>query len=359
MNRKRLLATLVLLLLLAGMLYWQVHTWRKFDWATFRDETDGLKWSLVLAAVGLIYLADGLRAVRWAIFLRPVTKVRVRDLIAPQYIGFAGMALLGRPGELLRPYIIARKTGLGFPSQVAAWTVERIYDTSATAIVLGCALFFATSVKDLDAYKDFRTGGFILIGIVLAGILLAFILRRRGVTVAAVLERRLGRRFPATARAIAHRIRAFGEGLDTVRDFPSFVACVAISVTIWGLVALAYYCVMHAYVDTDLADATYAMSIVIMVVSVAGGVFQLPVVGGGVQLATIAVLNAVFDIEPELATSCGILLWLVTFMAVVPLGLVLARGEHTSLRKLQQEEKTQEQAMADESAKRRALRDKR
>ena len=64
---------------------------------------------------------------------------------------------------------------------------------------------------------------------------------------------------------------------------------------------------------------------------------QLPGVGGGAQLATIATLNHIFDVPPELAASCGIMLWLVTFFAVVPLGLILAHREHLSLRELSQE----------------------
>ena len=38
----------------------------------------------------------------------------------------------------------------------------------------------------------------------------------------------------------------------------------------------------------------------------------------------------------ELAASCGIMLWLVTFVAVIPLGLLLAHQERLSLRKLSQ-----------------------
>ncbi len=65
----------------------------------------------------------------------------------------------------------------------------------------------------------------------------------------------------------------------------------------------------------------------------------MPVVGGGSQLATIAVLSQSFGYSdsPELAVSCGMLLWLVTFMSVTPLGLALARYEHVSLRKLTEE----------------------
>jgi len=60
----------------------------------------------------------------------------------------------------------------------------------------------------------------------------------------------------------------------------------------------------------------------------------LPAVGGGSQVATISVLSNVFDVQPEIAASCGILLWLVTFAAVVPSGLLLAHHERLSLRKL-------------------------
>jgi len=78
--------------------------------------------------------------------------------------------------------------------------------------------------------------------------------------------------------------------------------------------------------------------------SIAGGVLQLPIIGGGSQLATIAIMKSenVFNVRPELATSCGILLWLVTFMSVAPVGLLLARREHVSLTELAAEEERAE-----------------
>ena len=72
--------------------------------------------------------------------------------------------------------------------------------------------------------------------------------------------------------------------------------------------------------------------------SMVGSVIQLPGVGGGSQLATIAALEHIFDVPKELAASCGIMLWLVTFVAVIPLGLLLAHRERLSLRKLSQRE---------------------
>jgi len=75
-----------------------LRTWRKFDWQKFWEGSEGISWLPVLIGVAFIYIADFLRAIRWKIFLRPtVPKAGFRPLVSPQYVGFAGLALLGRP----------------------------------------------------------------------------------------------------------------------------------------------------------------------------------------------------------------------------------------------------------------------
>jgi hypothetical protein len=81
--------------------------------------------------------------------------------------------------------------------------------------------------------------------------------------------------------------------------------------------------------------------------SIAGSTLQLPAVGGGSQLATVAALHYIFAVPSELAVSCGILLWLVTFVSVTPAGLVLAHREHVSLRKLSEESEEQIESLSE------------
>ncbi len=69
-----------------------------------------------------------MRAMRWRIFLKPLCETTTARLLGPQFIGFTGLALLGRPGEMVRPYLIARKENVTFSSQLAVWLVERIFD---------------------------------------------------------------------------------------------------------------------------------------------------------------------------------------------------------------------------------------
>jgi hypothetical protein len=139
-------------------------------------------------------------------------------------------------------------------------------------------------------------------------------------------------------------VHAFRDGLDTIHSWPSFLALCGISLSIWLLVLGAYQLVVHAYWDPGLQDLGLSQCVLLMCGSIAGGVLQLPVVGGGSQLATISLLKSVFEIDESVAVSCGILLWLVTFISVAPMGLALARREHLSLRKIELEaQKTSEQ----------------
>src|SRR5260370_29520414 len=99
----------------------------------------------------------------------------------------------------------------------------------------------------------------------------------------------------------------------------------------WWVIALAYKEVTHAY-GAPMSAMSVTKVLLLMGASMIGSMVQLPGVGGGSQLATISALDHVFDIVPkELTVSCGIMLWLGTFVAVVPVRLLLSPHELLSL----------------------------
>jgi uncharacterized protein (TIRG00374 family) len=350
MKNKQILIYGVLLLVFIFLVYLQFRTWKDFDWATFWSQTHRVhKWH-IFHAVGLIYLAYVLRAIRWAIFLRPVRRTSSLKLIAPTLIGFAGLALLGRPGELIRPYLIARRENLPFSSQLAVWAVERIFDIGAFTILLVVAAFFAIAPKRLAYYGSFREAGITFSILVVILIAAALAVHRSGEALAKWVEKRFSHAASNLGHRIALRIREFRGGLDTIHNFPSFVLLVAISVLMWGTIAVAYKEVTHSYQpDIAILDERQSLEIpqsqvlLLMGSSMVGSIIQLPGVGGGSQLATIAALEHIFDVPKELAASCGIMLWLVTFVAVVPVGLFLAHREQLSIRALSKQSRQEEQ----------------
>ncbi|HLH08057.1 MAG TPA: lysylphosphatidylglycerol synthase transmembrane domain-containing protein [Terriglobales bacterium] len=345
MKRKQIIISIVVVIVLAALVYLQIREWRRFDWEKFAEGSEGILWYRVLFGVVLVYFADFLRAIRWKILLRPTRpEVAWKDLVAPTYVGFAGLAVLGRPGELIRPYLIGLKTKTSFSSQMAIWAIERIFDITAVVVMLVVVIFFVPSLRTIDHYEAFREFGYALIGIVVVLVGLAVMLRLIGPRFAAWACRMIAPFSPRLGGAFERKIRSFSEGLDTMRDALSIVEVTAISMIIWILVAFAYREVTHAYpVDTGIPALDLPQVVLLMGASVVGGVLQLPVVGGGAQLATIALLNNVFDTGPELAVSCGILFWLVTFMSITPVGLVLAHFEHLSLRKITRESESLEE----------------
>ncbi len=343
MKKKQALFLVVVAAVLAFLVYLQVQHWRRFDWGKFAEQTNQVRWGMVVAGIAMIYLADALRAWRWAIFLRPVRKVEAHTLIGTQFIGFTGLALLGRLGELIRPYLVARKLKLSFSSQMAVWSVERIFDTGAVAVLTSFALFSSSSVKHLEHYQQLPKIGIALVVFVLGGIVVAYLVRRFNALIAQWIKSAF-HRFPSLGERLASRVVAFGEGLHTLHDAPSFFASAALSLTIWILVSFSYLLITHAY-PAPLNALTWTHAVILMGFSIAGGVLQLPMVGGGSQFMTIAALTYFFQIPAEMAVNCGILLWLSTFMSVIPMGLIYAHLEKVSFSQLTKESQQTEESL--------------
>ena len=81
------------------------------------------------------------RALRWAVFFRPlVPHPSLWNLNKATIIGFTAVILLGRPGEIVRPYLISVKEKTPLTSQLAIWFLERLFDLLFALLVFGFGL---------------------------------------------------------------------------------------------------------------------------------------------------------------------------------------------------------------------------
>src|SRR5208337_1793847 len=330
MNKKRILIFGVVLILLCLLIYLQVRAWKSFDWGMFWSRTKHIDWLYAFYGLALTYFAYVLRAVRWRIFLKPVRQTTTARLLAPQFIGFSALALLGRAGEMIRPYIIAKKERLTFTSQIAVWGVERIFDMGAFAVLLAFS-FLSRDLRALSFYNGLREAAFLLIALVAGLVVGIVIVRRSGERVGEFLHDLFAGFAPKVAHHLREKVRSFSDGLKTIDNLSSALQLIVVSVFMWVLIAFAYYGITHAY-PGKLSTLTMPQQVVLMGSAMVGSMLQLPAVGGGQQVATIGMLHSGFGVEQELAVSCGILIWAITFMSVIPTGLALARHEHLSIR---------------------------
>jgi glycosyltransferase 2 family protein len=325
------------ILLLA--LVWVVRTRVHFQWSVFLDQVQHVDWRRITLAAVMILLCYWLRAMRWAVLIRPQKKVSSISLLGTQVIGFTAAALFGRLADLVRPYLVARRTRLSLSSQVAVYTVERMFDLAATALIFSTALLLAPDRATLphhEALQHAAIGGLALT-VVLA--IFAVSVRLSGRAVAGLVEKSLGSLSPGLGHSAGSKIRAFRDGLDSIATLGDFLRALGLSLVVWGIITAAYLEICLAFVlSPELASMTLARCLVLMAASMVGSIFQLPVIGWFTQIGvTTGVMQQVFHVQFEPALACGTMLLIVTFMCVIPFGLVWARIEHVSLKKVAEE----------------------
>lgn len=322
--------------ILLGALGWLVHTRVHFQWRVFLDQLQHVDWRRIVLGIALIIFCYWLRAARWAVLVKPQKKVSSFSLVGSQVIGFTGVALFGRPADLLRPYLAARRTALSVSSQIAVYTVERMFDLAATALIFSGALLLAPDRATLPHHEALQHGavGALVLTVILA--VFAVSVRVSGRKIAGLAEKRLGALSPSLGHAVGNKITAFRDGLDSIATWGEFSAAMGISLLMWAFVTTAYLQTCKSFIlSPELSAMTLARCLVLMAASMAGSMITLPVVGWFTQIGiTAGVMQKIFQVQFEPALACGTMLLIVTFMSVIPLGLIWARIEHVSLRKV-------------------------
>jgi glycosyltransferase 2 family protein len=317
-----------------------------FDWGSFGQQLRYVSVGHVVAAIALIYGAYWLRAGRWSVLVRPQKRVSTLALLGPQFIGFTAVGLFGRLADLTRPYLVARKIGLPLSSQVAVYTLERMFDLGAAALIFSSALAFVP--KEMPHHELFVRTGLGSLAVTLAIAAFACVVRVAGGAVAGYACAALSPLSKGLAEKVAEKVLEFRDGLRALQSVGQFVVVALASLAMWGMIAGAYVQTAHAFVATpELAGLRFSSAMLLMAASIGGSLLQLPIVGWFTQIAVTAeAMHVFYGVPIEAATACGALLLAVTFLVVIPAGLVCARLEQVSLKKVTEESEAAGESVA-------------
>src|SRR5688500_11844739 len=87
---------------------------------------------LVLAAIAVTAQTYIVRTWRWQILLSPIQRLSFMPVFRATVVGFATTFLLpARAGELIRPWMLSRETGISASAAFATVIVERLFDLVA------------------------------------------------------------------------------------------------------------------------------------------------------------------------------------------------------------------------------------
>ena len=303
----------------------------------FWSQLTHVDWRPEAAAVALIYAMFWMRAARWAVLVSPSKKIGYFSTVGSQFIGFTAVGLFGRLADLTRPYLIAKKVQLTLSSQIAVYTIERMFDLGAAAIIFSIALAFTP--KNLPQHAVFAKTGIFSLGLTLALAIFALLVRAVGGVVAGFCRSVLGHLSKGAAESISQKILDFRDGLNALSSFKDFAIVLAMSLTMWAAIGLSYVEVLHGFVDTkELATISYSQTMLLMAASIGGSMVQLPIVGWFTQIGvTATAMRTFFGAPIESATACGALLLLVLSLSILPAGLLFAQIGRVSLKQAAEE----------------------
>ena len=328
-----------LILLVAVVLLFALR-WRKeeFDWSLFGSTLLKLRWSWLAFAALLGVSTYYARALRWAVMLRHLKdRPNVWGLFSATAIGFTAIVLLGRAGELVRPYLISVKEKVPFSSQLAAWLIERIFDTLAAMLIFGFALTQTAKVSlppDSLLAWILRTGGYLagLASAVSLGVFVAF--QQSSETLSKRLGDALGF-LPGHLHArVSKLLESFVLGVRCVRDRSSVFALSAFTLAEWILIVASFAACFRAFPALDpLGLGPILVTVGFVAV---GSLIQIPGIGGGSQLMIIVVVTEIYNLPLEIAGGLAMIVYFITFIVILPFGLVLLVAEGLSLRRLRE-----------------------
>ncbi|MGH2604796.1 MAG: lysylphosphatidylglycerol synthase transmembrane domain-containing protein, partial [Dehalococcoidia bacterium] len=296
-------------------------------WAETR-RADPLALLLALAATGAAYVV---RALRWQYLLAPIGATHFGTAFRTTVIGFAASALLpARAGEVIRPYLLAKREGLSATSAFATVILERLLDLLTVLMLFASFVLLGTAgvvAEDPSQLARVKLGGALAGAGALVASIVFFALaghpERLG-RVALKIERVLPR---ALARAASRFVQTFAQGLAVMRQPSRLAAALLLSFPLWILIAAGIWLTSWAFHITF----PFTASFLIMMLLVVGVAVPTPGAIGGYHAFFQFSVETFFGASHDGAVGAAIVLHAISFLPVTLLGLIYMLSEGLTL----------------------------
>jgi uncharacterized protein (TIRG00374 family) len=318
----------LIFLLTLGLL---AFAFRNADLGKMWAETRNADPLLLLLAVAVTAMTYAMRAWRWQSLLAPIGPTRFGTAFRTTVIGFAASFLLpARAGEVIRPYLLARREGLNATSAFATIILERLLDL-ATVLLLFAAFMFTAGPGvlrgDQGELANIKFWGAMSALAAVAGLAVLFALAghperlgRAALRVEHVLPARL-------AHMVAAFVETFAQGLAVMRRPGRLLAALAQSFPLWMSIAVGIWLTSRAFHITF----PYPASFLVMTVLLVGVAAPTPGAIGGFHLAYTFAVVTFFGVPQDRALSAATVLHAISFVPVTLLGVLFMMREGLTL----------------------------
>ena len=325
--RSRIRAVLILVFTLGLLAFF----FRDANFAEVWAETKRADPWLLFLAVSITGLTYVIRAWRWQSMLAPLGPTHFGNAFRTTVIGFAASFFLpARAGEVIRPYLLAKKEGLNPAAAFATIILERLLDTATVLLLFAMFVFTVSSgvlTGDAAQLAHVKFWGAVAAAAAIASLVVLFVLaghpERLGRAAGGV-----GRILPARiARMLAHFVESFAQGLAVMRQPGRLAVALLQSFPLWVSIAAGIWLTSRAFHITF----PFSGSFLVMTLLLVGVAVPTPGAIGGFHVAYQVAVQTFFGAPADRASGAAIVLHAISFVPVSLLGIVFMAREGLTL----------------------------
>jgi len=307
---RRLVINIVLSLVVAGLfLYLAFRNVPLADLGAALQRFD-LRW--LLPAVLISLTLQVFRSWRWQLELRPLEHIGLGRLWVVTSVAYMAINLLPvRLGEVVRPWLLSRRSRVSFSNVVGNLVIEKTMDSIVIVFYILVGLLTTTN---LPAWV--RRGALVpaVAATVLAGLVLLLWWKGEPFVdrwIVHYLPERVGARLSRVTRAIIDGMRVLPDGRLLATVF-------VVSVALWFLPILSSYVIINAFAFQVPFSAAL---IVFIFIGFGTALPNAPGMIGTFQYACVLALG-LFGVDQTAALAYGLVLNALQVLSIVAQGLV-------------------------------------
>jgi len=319
---------------LAALLLWLFF--RNLDLGELARTLSAAHPGWLVLALAITFFNFPFRSWRWTRLLHHVQHIPQREAFSATCIGFAASVLLpARAGEIVRPAVLSRRTGLPFAPALASIAVERLIDLVAVVLLFVVYAVGGWAPADLSAEAHgrlelLRRSAFLLGAatlVVFAGLGLLAARPHLADRVLGPLERRLPTRIAARVVAL---LRSFLGGLASIRTGSDVAVMSSSTLVMWLLNVLQFYSVARAF-EVVLPFPAFFF---VLTWGVLGLAIPTPGGVGGYHTAVAYSLTGFYGIAAAPAAATALVTHAIAFVPVTLAGVAFLAASGLTLRRL-------------------------
>ena len=280
----------------------------------------------LIPAVLVYFVAVAARTWRWHYMLRPMKWVSLRALFPAVVIGYMGNNVYpARAGEFIRAYVLRAREAISMSASLATIIVERIFDGVVMLVFVFLSLPFTPMPDWLRQVVIFGSAIF------LGALAVFFVLAATPRLAQRVYEWLIARLVPARFREPVRNLAArFLEGLGFMRSARDVVTILGISLLIWLIETIVYWCVMQGF---GFRVPFYVLLLMNGVVNLATTIPSSPGYVGTFDAVGIKILEG-FGVSGSLAAGYTLLLHATLWLPITLVGAYFMWRESITWRDL-------------------------